>query len=419
MKPNKNNEIYSDEERKSSPSFQELLSRETIFSDLNALSPHFVPDILPHREEHITTIMKHIAPAIKGMRPNNLFIYGKSGTGKTCSVKKVIRKFNELEKNKSKIEYVNCRAYNSRYRIIQRIVQKTNPEVVRGGFGLTYLYEKLISILNEGENIIIVLDEIDMVKDLDDVLYTLTRLNDETDKGAVSLIGVSNRTDFKKNLEEGSMSSLNETEIVFTPYNAEQIKNILKQRIKLAFAEGVVDESAINLTSAITSSENGDARYALKLLARAGHTAEEKGLKKITDVEVKIARKNVEEEIIKETISTLPDHQQLALYGIARVSIIGSKYRKLGETEGFFFSGEIYEEYVNACNQFGRKPRSGRWHQEYLGDLESLGMITMIYSGKGIRGHTKLIKIGYSPEVVIKVIEKNFKLGLVQDSGDE
>jgi hypothetical protein len=54
-----------------------------------------------------------------------------------------------------------------------------------------------------------------------------------------------------------------------------------------------------------------------------------------------------------------------------------------------------------------------------LGDLESLGMITMIYSGKGIRGHTKLIKIGYSPEVVIKVIEKNFKLGLVQDSGDE
>ncbi|MCD6227696.1 AAA family ATPase [Candidatus Micrarchaeota archaeon] len=416
MKPSKPNDSYSDEETKSSPSFKEILSYETIFNNLNTLSPHFVPDILPHREEYITKIMKHVAPAIKGFRPQNLFIYGKPGTGKTCSIKKVIQKFREVENNKGKIEYINCRTYNSRYRIIQRIVQRTNPEVVKGGFGLTYLYEKLVNTLNQKTIIIIVLDEIDMVKDLDDLLYTLTRLNDEAENGGISIIGIANKTDFKKHLEQRSLSSLNDNEMIFPPYNAEQIKSILTQRVKLAFAKGVVDESAINLTAAITSSENGDARYALKLLARAGYVAEEMGIKKITDKEVQIARKNVEEDIIKETISTLPDHQQITLYGIAKLSLTGSKYRKLGETQGFFFSGEVYEEYINACEKFGRKPRSARWHQEYLNDLESLGLITMIYSGKGVRGHTKLIKIGYSPEVVIKVIDKNFELGLISNT---
>lgn len=409
---------YSENMADSSPSFQEILSHDTIFNNLNALSPHFVPDVLPHREEYITKIMKHIAPAFKGVRPQNLFIYGRSGTGKTCSIKKVIKKFNEIKTDKAVIEYLNCRTYNSRYRVLQRIVQRTNPEVMKGGFGLTYLYEKLIEVLNKGKIIIIVLDEIDMVKDLDDLLYTLTRLNDEADNGGVSFIGIANRTDFKKHLDQRSLSSLNENEMIFPPYNAEQLKNILVQRVKLAFAEGVVDESAINLAAAITSSENGDARYALKLLARAGYIAEEKGKKKITDEEVKIARKNVEEDIVKETISTLPDHQQIALYAIAKLTLSGSKYRKLGETQGFFFSGEVYEEYVSSCNKFGRKPRSARWHQEYLNDLESLGLITMIYSGKGIRGHTKLIKIGYSPDVVMKVIERNFKLGLIASIDD-
>ena len=314
------------------------------------------------------------------------------------------------------MEYLNCRTYNSRYRIIQRIIQKTNPEVMKGGFGLAYLYEKLVKTLNTDYAIIIVLDEIDMIKDLDDMIYTLTRLNDEIDKGGISFIGIANRTDFKKSLDQRSVSSLNENEIVFPPYNAEQLKTILKQRVCLAFAEGVVDDSAINLTAAITSAENGDARYALKLLARAGHVAEETNMAKITDNEVKRARRNVEEDIIKETISTLPDHQQIALYAIAKLTISGSKYQKLGESKGFFFSGEVYEEYAKSCSQYGRKHRSARWHQEYLNDLESLGLITMIYSGKGIRGQTKLIKIGYSPKVVEKVIDKNFELGLMQNT---
>ena len=407
---------HSEKNKYSAPSFQDLLSQDTIFSNLNALSPHFIPDVLPHREEYITKIMKHIAPTIRGAKIQNLFLYGNPGTGKTCSIKKVIRKFRELKESKSVMEYINCRQYNSRYRIIQKIVQTANPEVVKGGFGLTYLYEKVISILNKSINIIIVLDELDGVRDLDDLLYTLTRINDECEKGSISIIGVSNRMDFKKHLDARSLSSLNETEILFPPYNADQIKSILQQRVELAFAKDVVEDSAINLTAGITSSENGDARYALKLLARAGYVAEENNSKKITDKEVQIARKNVEEDIIKETISTLPDHQQITLYGIAKLSLMGSRYRKLGETQGFFFSGEVYEEYVNACTAFGRKPRSARWHQEYLNDLESLGLITMIYSGKGVRGQTKLIKIGYSSKIVTKIIEKNFKLGLVQDS---
>ena len=77
---------------------------------------------------------------------------------------------------------------------------------------------------------IVVLDEIDIIKDLDDMVYTLTRVNDELRKGGVSLIGISNKLTFKQGLDQRSKSSLNETEIVFPPYTSEQLKDFSTAR---------------------------------------------------------------------------------------------------------------------------------------------------------------------------------------------
>lgn len=390
------------------PSFEEFASPSRIFRDRDVLSPHYMPDTIYHREHQIRELMSMLAPALQGKRPRNLMIYGKTGTGKTLCTKHVAKKFGERSPP-AKIVYINCRMYNKPYRILSKAVKSLTDGVDRQGFGLPFLYEKMLEWAGEGRQLILVLDEIDMAKNIDELIYTLTRANDELEKGGISLIGISNRLLFKEELDPRSKSSLYEREMFFPPYTAPQLQKILQQRAEMAFAEGAVTPSAINLASAFTARESGDARYALKLLAHAAELVEEKGLQKITDAEVKEARDVVEKDLVKEAVDKLPEHHQLVLYAVARLTVSGSRYARFGDgKEGCLFSGEVYEDYSELCKKLGKPPKTARSYRSYLNDLEMLGLVTAVESGKGIRGHTKLVKLGHTPQETISMMRQRF-----------
>jgi len=399
------------------PTFSEILNKPTVFADRNVLSPHYIPETLPFREKEIEKIMTGLSSALKNERPRNMFIYGKTGTGKTCSVKHVMAKLSE-HKNATNVAvcYINCRMYNSRYRVVQKIAKELLPSLDSMGFGFAMLYEKMMDeIRNGAKRLITVLDEVDMVKDLDDLLYTLTRANDELPAGSISIIGISNKLSFKEQLDPRSRSSLCENEMVFAPYTATQLQAIIAQRAKMGFKPNVVEESAINLAAAICASESGDARYALKLLMKSGEIADDRGVKKITDREVEEARRSVDTDVAFEAISTLPDHQQLVLLSIANLVLDKGKNTRLTsgtpeEEDSFLVSGEVYEEYCRTARHFRKPRRSARWYREYLNDLEMLGLITTVESGQGMRGRTRLIRIGYPPTDVKKIVEKNLSI---------
>ncbi|MGV8085196.1 MAG: Cdc6/Cdc18 family protein [Candidatus Bilamarchaeum sp.] len=387
--------------------FEDMEEAPTIFKDVNVLSPHYVPKELPFRERHINEITSILSPALKGQKPRNLIIYGKTGTGKTCSVKRIMEDFETAGKDRNAaMHYINCRIYNSRYRVMQRLLKNYLPEADKSGFGLPYFYEKLIEIASGGKQIVLVLDEIDIVKDLNELVYTLTRSNDEIQRGGITILGISNKLSFKETLDPRSRSSLYETEMIFAPYTAEQIQKILFARINQGFIPAAVDSGAINLAAAITSQESGDARYALKLISKAGEIAQCDGRKRITDQDVETARRKVEVDLTRETIATLPEMHQLVLYSIANLTISGSKYSRLeGMENGFLFSGEVYEEYDNVCRKIGKRARSTRWYREYLSDLEILGLISTMPSGRGLRGQTTLIKCGSNPQDISEVLK--------------
>jgi len=385
-------------------SFEKFLGSESLFKNVSVLSPHYIPKVLFYREKQMEDIISYIAPALKNQKARNILIYGKTGTGKTCSIKKVMEEFEKIQSS-ARMHYLNCRIYNSKYRVLQKIMKDYWPELEKAGFGLPFIYEKLLEALKQGRYIIAVLDEIDMVKDLDDLVYTLTRANDEVAVGGIAIIGISNKLSFKENLDPRSKSSLNEVEIVFPPYTSEQLQKILEQRVEEGFQPGVVKQSAINFTAAITAQESGDARYALKLLMRAGEIAEEKKKNCVEDTEVEEARKRVEMDLIAETVNTLPEMHKITLHAIAKLSLDKNKYyaRLDGVNNEFLMSGEVYEEYGVCCKQLRKKPRSLRWYKEYLNDLEMLGLVITTPSSKGVRGQTTLIKLGHEPQAVYKI----------------
>ncbi len=216
----------------------------------------------------------------------------------------------------------------------------------------------------------------------------------------------------KKRLDPRSRSTLCEEEKVFPHYNAIQLKAILKQRISMGFKKNTVDNSIVSRIAAFAA-QDGDARYALRLLKKAGELAENSNSERVTMDHVESAKKAVEEDIMAEAISTLPEHQQIVMYSIAALASQGGMYKRLsGIGTGDLFTGEVYEVYENNCRALNRNPRTMRQFSQYLSELEMLGLITTSISGKGIRGTTRLIRLGYPPEE-IKVIVKR-SLGIDQ-----
>ncbi len=394
--------------------FEKEMQKDTVFLDRNVLSPHFVPETLPHRDKQIQELMQKLAPSLSGKTISNIFLYGKTGTGKTVSTKHVIDKLMAVKKKYgASVEcvYTNCRILNTKYQVMLKVAEYCHPDESFLGFPFSHLFQKIVDYVQSNSlGLILVLDEVDKVKNLDDLVYTITRANDELAAGGISMIGISNNIAFKESLDPRSKSALSEDEIVFPPYNAEELKDILEQRVKLGFKQGTIDESSINYASALAANESGDARYALRLLFKAGEIADLEGAKKVTDKHVELARKGVENEIVYSVVKTLPEHQKILLHAIAQLSKEGGHYARLDGTtaENVLFTGEVYDRYNKICRVLGKEPRTARWCKEYMNELEMLGLITTTISGKGVRGNTTLIRLAYPAQNIIDLMKKQF-----------
>src|SRR5256885_16036520 len=78
--------------------FQPYIGSRPIFKmDRDILRPSFVPDRLPHREEQVDQLAQILATALRGDRPSNVLIFGKTGTGKTAVVKYIENELKKLD----------------------------------------------------------------------------------------------------------------------------------------------------------------------------------------------------------------------------------------------------------------------------------------------------------------------------------
>ncbi|MDE1865267.1 MAG: AAA family ATPase [Candidatus Micrarchaeota archaeon] len=385
----------------------DMLADSKIFARRDILSPHFAPKRLIARAKEINSIEKALAPSLKGDRGRNLFIYGKTGTGKTSCTRYVLEEVKAIPNSKAKISYINCKVYNSRYRVLNKIITDHLPTYAKRGYGTVDLYEKMTSWIEEDSKILVViLDEIDVVKDLDDLVYTLTRINSDIRAGGVTIIGISNKVSFKDVLDPRSLSTLYETELVFPPYYATELYEILKDRVTAAFRPGTVPDDVLHYIAATSAKDGGDARLSLKILSKAGELAEEANLQAVTIKDAEHASKSADNEIVYDLIGTLPEHHKLVLYSIALLTKGGGSYKKLTDgTDTYLFSGEVYSRYKSIAESMSKEPKSERWYRKYISELEVQGLIMSFESGKGIRGHTKLIKLMYSPTRTKEVLE--------------
>ncbi|MEM3112878.1 MAG: orc1/cdc6 family replication initiation protein [Candidatus Pacearchaeota archaeon] len=381
-----------------------------IFQDKFVLQTGYTPSTIPHRDELITQIASILAPSLRGEKTSNLFVYGNTGTGKTLSIQYVrdelLRRNNHL-KNNLVIEYVNCKLKkisDTEYRIFAELIKKLGGNVPATGLPTDQVYNKFIELVDSGKKLIIlVFDEIDHAVDKisDNFLYNLTRINSELKKSQISIIGISNNLTFLENLDPRVRSSLSEEEIVFPPYNALQLKDILKERAEKAFKKGVLDEGVISKCAAFAAKEHGDARRALDLLRIAGEIAERKNSDKITLDDIDLANDKIERDKILDSVTNAPKQFQLSLLAI--ISLV--EKNKIKE----IFTGEVYNEYQDLCKITKTEVLTQRRVSDILSEFDMMGIINSNIISKGRQGRTRKIRLSIPVKLIPKVKENLYE----------
>jgi len=385
--------------------FDKYLDKESLFLDKKILQNTYTPTEIPHREEQVSGIAEILAPSLKLDKPSNLFIYGKTGTGKTVCVNYTT---NEIKKTATKrgiplkIIYLNCklkRIADTEYRLIAQLARELGESIPPTGLPTDEVYKIFFDVVDkERQIIVLVLDEIDqLVKRAGDgILYNLTRINTELKKAQISVIGISNDLTFTDTLDPRIKSSLSEEELVFPPYNALQIQDILNQRKKRAFKEGVLESGVVEKCAAYAAREHGDARRALELLRVAGEIAERKGLSSVKIDHIDEAEEKIERDRVLDIVKTQPKQFQAALY-----SILSIKKNK----RGLILTGEVYEFYKNLCLKAGLRPLTQRRVSDIIAELDMLGIINAKVISKGRYGRTREISIAIPPSTETKILE--------------
>ncbi len=385
--------------------FESFVNGVKLFKDREVLRHDYLPERLPHREEQIRQLGETVAPVLKNARCSNIFIYGKTGTGKTAVTKYVLTHLEFKAKEygaQVKFCYINCRMTGSEYRVFANLSQSVGMNIPFTGLSVGEVFDRFRAGLDSSRTIfIIVLDEIDaLIKARGDAfMYELTRINETLSKSKVSIIGISNDLRLKEFLDPRVFSSLSEEELVFRPYDAAELRNILSERSKLSFQEGVLSEPALNVCSALAAAEHGDARRALDLLRVAGEVAERQGAKMITEEHVRLAEKNIEHNRMVEALKNLTLHSKLVLLSVYHLN-------KPGAT-----TGEIYDVYNELCGEFGAGLLTQRRLGTLINELDSMGLVNAKVVSMGRYGRTKKIRLEISRGLIRDVLADDPRFG--------
>jgi cell division control protein 6 len=355
------------------------------------------------REKQLSRIISHLTPILDGDSPPAAMIFGPTGSGKTVTLIHVLSTFQgvaERHKVKFRYTYIDLTSPKTYFAALNEvaIALDSSNRKYRKGIPIQYMQERIIESISDYDGFLcLLIDEADNISPNSDAFLTfLAKTLPRKVYCRLFLIMLTNRLDWEKTLDPRISSFLKKTDILFEPYDAMDLLEILQLRVEKALDEKKVEDGALNKVAAYASRDTGDARKAVELLAKAVKEAE-KTSGRLTTKEVDIAERQLEVDKTEQLINALAKQQQLVLHAC---------YTLLLRDNHKITTGQAYEVYKSVCSDESLSPLTQRRFSDILSSLDLYGLINARVISRGRYGSTREISSALPREIV-----KNFLKG--------
>lgn len=375
-----------------------------VFRDERTLSPEYVPESLPRREDEMARLARDLRPILQeGSFPVQIAVLGGPGFGKTATVKRTMEEITREASERGYsifFSYYNCHTTRSKTAILRHLLgSKFN--ISARGFSDEEVLEMMMKRLEKtNSHLVLALDESYML-DSNDVLSLVHAAEFfGPGKARISLILISRPTEWSHTLKD-KLSEYLHDQIDVKGYTKEDLVEILTYRAELAFKPGVVSPDITDMVAEIAS-QTMNARHGIEILHSAGRIADLEGKSEITAEMIREGKANVYPELRTTALEQLNLYEKLAALGISR------RLKHKGVTSTTIKEG--YHYFKIACEEHGQKPQNESAYREYIDQLNKIGIIEKIVKpiGKGKPGRRARITIFDIPAIVLE--EKITKL---------
>lgn len=392
---------------------EEFLSKSH-FINQNIFDLEYIPEKLLHRENELILLSKIFLPIIKNpfLTTKKIIVTGGIGVGKTVTLKIFGQMVQESSNKRSlniKVIHINCRVNQSPYLILKCVLENLNQFVPKRGLSPGELLNNLIDLLKKQKNhLILILDELNFINKKDmDIIYILSRINEANspDNAFISIIGIVKDLLMLNNLDDATLSSLQNEVIRFHNYSKNQIFEIIKERVKLGIKENVISDRILELISEITF-EEGDMRKALKIIKNSILYIDKTNQEYVTEDVIRI---------INSEFSPM-SKEDLNYFNLHELLILKIVFSLFSNNEAEITLNEIKDQYKTQCFLINEKPRSNTQIWEYLQNIKKNKLISTNIINKGSKGRKMIISM---PNFPFKQIERDIDEILDQINGDK
>ena len=359
-----------------------LMYDESLFQDINAFDPDYMPPNYNFRDTQMEAMAIAIRPAMRGGQPSSAMILGSPATGKTTAVRKV---FELVEKTTEKVVcvYINCQLHTTRFGIFSQIYKKIFGHIPpETGVPFSRIYDQIMQNLQKNnKSLIVALDDVNYLfqsNSANKIFYDVLRAYEEYPGVKTAIFSILSDLEFRYAFDKNVNTVFIPQEVHFPLYSYPEIEDILRDRVKAGFFPGVMPDDILEQISMFTE-ENGDLRVGINLLKSCGNIAEASASREITQEHFDQAIDSLVSINVAETIASLNDVE----LGLLRM---------VAEWEDVCRAKDLAEKY---------KEKTGSSYASFnrtLDKLEFLRLVDTKFTGKGVRGNAREIILRFNPD---------------------